>query len=336
MTNKIITFLALTAAIVMAATVYLSQQPSVEPPTEIKHWLSEVQQNKANLTAVKIYSPDNQLIVDAQLVQDNWLMQNAAGYQIKTESLAKWYNQLLTATNIEAKTAKAENFARLGLVNPADITNNATNSEGTGHLVVLTIADTEHKLILGDAASSGQFARLATQQQTWLLDQYVSVPAQASDWLNSKVFDFDSAQIEKLQSSSTTQTELNWTISKAVSEDNDGEFILENKPAERELTYSGVVNSHVNSIANLNFSDVQAYNADLWQNKAELAQLSITLQEGQNVTVYLLEQEQQTSLLVDNGTEPKWQYVLAGYQSSLVLKPLESFLQAITEPAPAE
>ncbi|EWH09638.1 hypothetical protein DS2_11738 [Catenovulum agarivorans DS-2] len=337
MTNKTITLLSLTAAIAMAAALFVSQQEQVEQNSQVEHWIQSVLDNKTQLTGVKIYSPENKLVIDAQQANDTWLMANSANYQIDTSKLSKWYNQVIGAKNIEPKTAKPENFELLGLVNPNSIDQSETENANAGHLVILTLAGNEHELVFGNPASSGQFARLASENQTWLLDDYISMPNQASDWINTKLFDFKLDDIQSLQSFSASDPELNWTIERTETEQEGQqevqEYVLLDTPEERELTYAGVARSHISSIANLNFAKVENFSAEIWQDKESLNKLTVTLVDDKSIEVFIHQAGEQTLLMVDNKQQmqPKWQFALETYQTSLVNKSLSSFLKPLED-----
>ncbi|MER2492967.1 DUF4340 domain-containing protein [Catenovulum sediminis] len=295
-------------------------------------WLNISGQQKNNLKGVRIYDENHQLMIDAQLINDDWLMHNKANYPIDAKLLAQWFNDVSSAVNIEAKTSKQENFAVLGLAE------NASETGGNGRKVELEFASGKSiSFLLGKRANSGRYARLSGKNQTWLLDTAINVPNTAQTWLDKQVFDLEQDEVATVSASENDK--LRWTITaQAPSEETEeaksasDTFVLLDIPPNRELQYASIVPSYLDSLLSLRFEDVSTQDNTLWEN-LDTFTVDVELSDNRNFTLHFLEQEETRWLKVE-GLDDKfnnWQFTLATYQFNNLNKVMEDFLKPLPD-----
>jgi hypothetical protein len=155
---------------------------------------------------------------------------------------------------LEPRTAQPELLGRLGLVAP-DEDGNATrvvlrNREGQ------TIGD----ILIGnnqgvpDPQGLNRFyVRRTGENQTWLARGSMTVQREMGDWLDKNVIDIDREQIRSTRF--TPSEGPQFTLARESEDENN--YVLDNIPAGRELSYPGVTYGPATAISNFTFEDVR-------------------------------------------------------------------------------
>lgn len=130
----------------------------------------------------RVVIEDGEQLVEINKQLEQWQIKQEFGYQADTQKLAKLLQKLKDAKIKERKTSNSKNYHRLGL---ADI-----DTENSGaRLVTLTSSEGSIQVLLGAQAKSGsgQYAKLVSEPQTYLLDKSFALSAKASTWLNKDI-----------------------------------------------------------------------------------------------------------------------------------------------------
>lgn len=188
--------------------------------------------------------------VTLQKKAGQWLVQDH-NYRADTTQLAKLINTLAQAKKVEAKTAKPENYGRLGVRDPA-----AEKGQGTGTLVRLLTADgkPQFELIIGTLAQSGrgQYVRVASEAQAWLIDQSLQLPTRSADWLDHAIANIAAEEI--------VAADFGGLLLKRPEPDKPLELSAAIPPG-RELSYDGVAATAASALSQLELKDVVARDA---------------------------------------------------------------------------
>lgn len=122
-----------------------------------------------------------------------WRVAGRDGWWADAGRVEALLRELGRARKLEAKTAISERHALLGV---ADISSPAA----TGIAVDLAYAGGSRSLLVGDANpySSGRFVRFADEDQAWLVDATLDLPADPRQWLDRELLDVASRRVQRL------------------------------------------------------------------------------------------------------------------------------------------
>jgi hypothetical protein len=172
------------------------------------------------------------------------------GYRADTAQLAKLINALAQAKRIEPKTSKPENYGRLGVRDPAS---DKGDGVGTQLRLLATDGKPQLELVIGAAAQgrAGQYVRLTSDKQVWLIDQALPMAADSAGWLDHDIVDIAPDDI--------VAVDFGGLVLKRPAADKPLE--LPAIPARRELSYEGVTAAAGSSLSQLQLKDVLASGA---------------------------------------------------------------------------
>lgn len=312
--------LTLVAAVVVTGigvSINQSQQGTADLNNPLV--LPELTDNAGALNAIKIESAGNVLVVDSQKQQDQWVINNLGGYTANTEQLSALIKALKDARKVEAKTTKPTLFHHLGLRDISD-------PESKAVLVSLSGADKQYQLLVGDDAKSGtgQYVRLAGDNQTWLIDKAIAKPDKAEDWVNSKLFDFVQDDIQSIKLSGQHE----YILTKADKEREN--FELDVIPDTHKLKYDSVLDGIPRSISDLSFEQLMPA-ADWTTSLAGNSQtLAVTLFDDKQVTLILakVDDKHYAHLKGDNPLWAQWVYQISEYNYNQLVKDKVEFFDA--------
>ncbi|MDH5692747.1 MAG: DUF4340 domain-containing protein [Gammaproteobacteria bacterium] len=157
--------------------------------------------------------------------------------------------ELFELKKLEAKTKKAESYAKLGV---QDITKDSpgkqiTIEDNTGTRVT--------SVILGNDKPGMPpmlYARLKDDPQSWLVSGRVSLNVDSSHWLNKELANVSQAEIKRVEVRHPNSA----TYSIAKEKKEDKEYLLKNKGKSKEFKSQNEALGIARSLASLNFADV--------------------------------------------------------------------------------
>jgi len=248
MKQKSIVILALVAIVLVIAGVVASQQRGGEKKLADGGLLApDLRATMDKVADIRIVSRTGDAVtqVSLQKKSDRWLVADR-NYNVDTQKLATLIEALAQAKRIEAKTSKPANYGKLGVNDPSN------RSDGSGKLLRFLSADGKPQLELVVGASAkerhGQYVRVASDAQAWLIDQPLQLPADATEWLDHRIVDIPAQDI--------VAVDFGVLILKRTA---DGkELELNAIPAGRELTYPGVTTAAATALSQLQMHDVVA------------------------------------------------------------------------------
>jgi hypothetical protein len=176
-----------------------------------------------------------------------WLLPDRGNYSANVSSIREVLIAMAEAAVVEAKTRNPDLHSRLGVDTP-----NAGASKGTA--VRATAGDASFELIFGNVAQQNfRYARVAGENQSWLIDQNPDIPTEPGAWLNTDIIDIDSNRIRSVSILHPDGEEI--SISKISEAEPD--FTVADIPDGRELSYSTVANGIGGALNDLDLDDVR-------------------------------------------------------------------------------
>jgi hypothetical protein len=174
MKNRVITLLAVTAAVLVSLAVWRQGIDRVDDLTSRP--LLDEQQLTLIGNAERLVVARGESSVELVRQDDAWGVGNHAGYPVQRERMAALLHAVRGARIVEDKTANPAHHARLGLDPAAE--------DGVQPLVV-TIVGGEQQLglVYGNEVGNGQLVRLADADQVWLVSRPLTMSVNSVDWL---------------------------------------------------------------------------------------------------------------------------------------------------------
>lgn len=173
---------------------------------------------------------------------DGWTVVQRFGFKADEKQLGIFLRALAAAEKREQKTAKPENYSRLGL-----------GGEG---LRVKVTGNESFELEIGDAARNreGRYVLFPESEpgqdnHVWLSNFQTTVTASALDWIDKHPIEVERKDIHEVI---LTQDEEQLVARRG----DDGQFELVDKPEDSELRYVGIVGTLLDGLVNMHIEDV--------------------------------------------------------------------------------
>ncbi|MEX1265577.1 MAG: DUF4340 domain-containing protein [Woeseia sp.] len=260
--------LAVVAVALVAGVILVNTTDDEYSTAESQALLPDLRSAINNIDQVAVQYGDETVTIERQ--GERWSAREKAGYRADTGTLRQVLLALADASKLEQKTANPDMHDRLGLRAPE-------NGDGVG--IRIAGEGVEHALILGNVAQENyRYVRFAGDDQTWLIDQNPELPDDAGGWLDAQVINIPPADVQSVSIEHADGEAIRF--SKASRD--EGSFSVADIPADRELTYPGVVNGIAGVLRDLTLDDVQTQPDDL---PAPGTTTSFTTFDGLAVTV---------------------------------------------------
>lgn len=254
-----------------------------------------------------------------------WTVQERNAFPADVGKLREVMLALADARILERKTADPERHGQLGLRSP--------DVEGSkGVKIEIAGSDFDYSIVIGNLAqTSNRYARIADQDQSWLIDANPDVPTDSSGWLASSILDVDSARVRSVVLTHPDGEKIQ--ISKLGVEDTN--FTVDDIPDGRELSYPTVANGIGGVLNDLQLDDVRI--------AVELADPVVAVFEtfdGLEVTVQTVTADDATWIAL-SATAPEeieqageinarvagWQYKVVDYKANLLKRRWDDILK---------
>ena len=269
------------------------------------------------------------LILDANKQAGQWLAKNSGDYPLQNDDVVRLLNDVVQAELDSAKTAKPENFARLGLQDIAAQDSNAKQ---------LTIQTDEQQwtLLVGNRASSGHgiYVRKPGENQTWLSKTLLNLPSEANSWLETQIL---SIRLDDISEISRTD---HWRIVREVIDseaDTQGEakWQLAELEEGRALQYDSILENTAENILSLSFDALAHHRPFELQADDLQAEVILKTHSGDVISMKLYSIGDSDLLVLDSATIDnrweQWVYQLSSFDAGKLNKTMEDFLQPLPE-----
>lgn len=205
--------------------------------------LPDLKESREKLDEISIISSDMETTLTP--VNDHWGVKERNGYPVNFDQLIGLLDALSDAAYEEKKTSKPENF---GVLELQDVDQESSKAV----LVRAVTKDTTFELLVGAGASgrNGQFVRHPGENQTWLVDRPIDVPADTSDWLDPVILNIPEEDIVRVSQGSGDD--------RVDAERLEGadKLTITNLPEGRELRYPTVADGLARALTNVRLTDV--------------------------------------------------------------------------------
>lgn len=323
-------FLALLAAGLGAA--YYLQQGASRPPSQVSGssrelLLPELQGKLASVTALDVRRPDQPELRLARK-DDLWVLPAKADYPASAQPVATLLRALGEARKVEAKTANPELHGRVGLADKG------TPEEQAIRIRLERGSEAPLEVLVGKPAQQGkgQLVRLYGDNQVWLIDQSLPLPASELNWLDRRLVAIPFSSVRQVE---VVYPRGNPLIVYRESAD-EPNLKPRQLPKGRRLAYEAAANGMATLFAGLEFAD----NAPLAQVQFKgepLLRFSLTTFDGGVLRGEVYGQGGQPWLVL-KGKEKlseervpgklDWAYRLEPFQYQALAKKLEDVLAA--------
>lgn len=129
---------------------------------------------------------------------DGWVVRNLDGFPARVADVKRTLLQLAALVRVEAKTARPESYARIGV---ADI-----GQDGADGTLIELAGDDEAPiadLIAGNTRSSGtqtqRYVRRPNEAQSWLVEGELDAPADPIPWVDAEIADIDADRVRRVE-----------------------------------------------------------------------------------------------------------------------------------------
>ncbi|GGD56489.1 DUF4340 domain-containing protein [Lacimicrobium alkaliphilum] len=260
--------------------------------------------------------------IEVVLDQGLWRMSSHGHYPVDQQKLATLLQDVVNARKLQPKTDREDQLYRLGL---------AKSEQGQAAEVSISSDEDSWQLMVGNKPSSGlgHYLRFANSSQAWLVDQSLSLPVSASDWMRQPILDVSVDEVVSL----ARMDNHNWEIYRDTT---DASFQLQPMKEGEQLRYEGVLESFVSNIINLSFEQLVDADNAFWDTLTPAAEFQMVLKDGRQVALKLAKADElhYAALSVESGS-PYWQnwfYQISGFSSKQLLKSPSDFIAEGAEP----
>ncbi len=330
MGHKGLIVLALLAA--GLGTAYVIQHDSSRPqpqPTGVTRelLLPALQGRLASVSALDVQIPGQP---DLRLARKDglWVLPAKADYPAAGLPVATLLRALADARKVEAKTANPELHGRVGLADKG-----SAEEQGT-RIKLERGGEPPLELLVGKPAQqgNGQLVRLYGDNQVWLIDQAITLPANELGWLDRRVAGIPFASVRQVEITYPSGNRL--TVYRDTAEEPN--LKLKQLPKGRRLAFDAAANGMATLFAGLEFAD----NAPLAQVQFKgkpMLQFSLSTFDDGELRGEVFSQGEQAWMvlkdkkkLVDEQVPGKldWAYRLEPFQYQALAKKLEDVLAA--------
>jgi hypothetical protein len=262
---------------------------------------------------------------------DRWVHAGRDGYPANVANIRNVLLAMAEATVVEPKTADPARHGLLGVTAPE-----AQNSKGV--LVTAAVGEQSFAVIFGNTAQGNyRYARIADQDQSWLIDQNPEIPTGTGNWLIADIVDIDASRISEVTITHPDDEVIR--ISKAFADDVD--FTVNDVPEGRELSYSTVANGIGGALNDLDLDDVRTAGRAAAENSVVtefrtfdgMVVIATTSAEddGQWLSLEVTTDGKADDAAAIRTQTSGWTYRIADYKSNLLTRRWDDILKAEDE-----
>lgn len=326
MGRKAFIFLFILAVALGGTYLALQRQAGPTPGAQAQAWLPALQGRLADIDAIEVQRP-GQPPVHLARRDSTWVVVDKAGYPADARAVADLLRALGEARRVEARTAKPELHAQLGLA----------EKPGEGQALRLVVRGQnglpQQGLLIGKPGQQGkgQLVRLPGDNQSWLIDRRIELPETELAWLDRR--------IAAIPFSSVRQVEVRYPQGKELTvyrdAENEPNMKVRQLPAGRKLAYEAAANGMAAVFAGLQFADAAPLDQVQFKDKPLLS-FELQTFAGGRLTGELLGQGEQYWLRL-TGQEKlddqvpgrtDWAYLIEPFQYQALARKLEDLLSA--------
>ena len=284
---------------------------------------------QSNIDAVDtlIVSDANGVLLEATLADGVWGSASHGQYPLEQEKVVKLLNALIKAKLDSAKTAKAENHARLGL-------QDLEAQDSQSQLLEIKTGDKHWQLLVGNGTSSGNgvFVRKPGENQTWLSKAELQLPNDASDWLQQQILNIPFEEIVAISRPGFWRAEV---LNTDGDEADSKEWTMLNIPEGRSLKYESIVSNTAENILELELEALLQEKPMDFTDATLLSKIQLETVTKGVISIELYQSNSQYLAVYnnDNSNAPwtKWVFGLSQFYADRLTKNIDSFLAELPQ-----
>lgn len=239
--------IALALLLVALSAGWWFNRPLEAPPAAVAQpWLPALQGQAATITAIEVRRP-GQPLVRLERREQGWVLPAKADYPADQAAVSALLRALLAAHKVAPRTANPALFAQLEL-------DEKDGAEGQAIRLSLEQAGAvPTALLIGKPGQQGgQLVRRADEQQSWLVDQRVELPATELQWLDRRVSAIPFATVREL----TLRYPQGEVLRLFRSSAQEPDLQVRELPKSRQLAFASIANGSAMPFADLQFNEV--------------------------------------------------------------------------------
>ncbi len=251
MSGRVLGLLALVTVLAVGAAWYVRQPvPEPAPESADDRFLPGLADRLPAIAAIGVRTAGDRLLAHVVRDGDEWRVDNRYDYPADRETLRGILIALSEARREEAKTDRAEGWARLGLQPIED-------PDAGGVELTLEGLDPAPRIIIGETAggdAGGTYLRRADEDdgRAWLVSERIEMPADIGDWLDDRLTEIP---IERMRSVEITARDGE-PVRIAREEPRSRYFEIANRPEGRQPLSNSIARSIARIVSDLRLKDV--------------------------------------------------------------------------------
>ena len=310
-------WLAAGALLVIAGALQLSAQRNRPPaPAQEAPLIAGL---AGELDAVNTVSVRKGAAVTLRLTDKQWTVAERGDYPADAAKVRKLLLALGDAKIVEEKTSNPENFAVIGVEDPAKP--GAASTE-----ITVAARDGSHAIILGKPTGQGNFARRSGDNQSFVIEPAIFAEAEPRAWIEPRLIDLQASAIQRIDVKQAGGASYSIRRVKAGADD----FELQGVPPGRKAVDSRALAPSATLLSGLTAEDV-APAGDIDFGKP--IEATLTFADGKVLTLDGAQAADKRWIRVtacpDPGLEARTRdraFLVASYRYDAIFRPLEQLL----------
>ncbi len=183
--------------LVGVAAVFIATRKAPVPEAQAELLVPALRDSLDKVEEVRIVGAGNKRLVTLQRADAGFVVVERGGYRADTAALRALLLQLADARKLEAKTARKDRYAALG-VEPVD------QAKATGARVEIQGLASPISILVGRTApqlGGGTFVREPAAAQSWLVSGSLVVEREPERWLEKRIADIAPARVQRVVAS---------------------------------------------------------------------------------------------------------------------------------------
>lgn len=250
MTRHNLSKLLIVTAVVLVAAFWATSIRSPESNEESpgKPLVDGLAKDVNAITSIRLVEAGDAAAVTLMKGEDRWTVAERDHFPADVQKVREYLLKLADAKLLEAKTAKAESHAKLGVEDVA-------GKEAKGVRVELEGLKSPVRIVVGNAntlGQSGTFVRRNDEAQAWLATGSLIPDRVVGNWLDKNIMDVQSSRIERFELQKAGKT-----LAGAKSRAEDDKYTILDVPPGRELSSEYEGNTLAAVLASLTLEDAR-------------------------------------------------------------------------------
>jgi hypothetical protein len=189
--------LMVAALVAISGALYLSTQRNLPRDPHGLALLPSLAGELNTVTALSVRKGGTAPTVTLHKQGEQWTVAERADYPADVPKLRKLLLTLSEARIREEKTSNPENYAIIGVEDPAQ-------PGATGAQIEVTAQDGKHAVIVGKSAGEGNFVRRAAEKTSYAVVPGISFEAEPRYWIDTHLLDIAADKIQRVETKPST------------------------------------------------------------------------------------------------------------------------------------